>query len=862
MKTRVFRFSHLWFGVALALMAAAIPLGGAGANHNTAGTKYTNLPNKTVTPLTTPTATFTGTGSGTNAGYSFTSGEPCHNFPTDPDPQKCDIMLLHVDLTEAPNYWTTFGGGVEVSIGNYSIPSSDFDMQCYRSDSTGLKLPGGNVCSSGNPPGQPERSTIQAANGYYIVQVVYFAVSNSSYTGNIRFVPRPAIPPDTDTPPGLQEVLASDPAQGWTSRSEMHIAQNPVNPNYLVAASKFYNRDADALAEYEFKIGSYVSFDRGRSWTDLGQVRTCPASDPASQGWPNNTCYPEDDPNANNDVGEQYITSDPWVGWDDDGNAYVMVLDSPPFSATENGWGMSFHRWDSVSPGDIPGNTWGPKKQISSYQTGAEQGLFLDDKNTFAVNNAGPDGDGASIIVACWGLNAPNILKQAEVCRRSTDKGDTWPVAFERVINDAEQLGIGVNVVADRFDANTFYAAYLQYATTIPGEGSPATIEFNKTVDAGISFSWQPVSTTVATIDPIPNQFPGQSFRNLSIPIMAAGRRVAPANLLSELYITWAEERIIGSTGQKETEIALVRSDDAGTTWNGFGTPPNHVKVVNGPDDNRAQFQPFVDVTPSGQVNVLYFDRRHDPSDYYVDTYLSRSNNRGATFTDHRLSHDPTDPQYNAPVSPSGLFFGDYQGLAVDDCIAYPFVNDTHLANDPFLDPGPGPRDPDFHLDATPPATPYQEAITWQVPNTSAFGGPSTSPCMADLAVSKADSRDPAPTGKNLTYTLTVTNNGPDPAFGVTVTDTLPGSVTFVSSSSSQGSCSGTATVTCLVGTMASGDVVTIQIVVKPTQAGQISNVATVAASTTDSNAANNTDTELTNICRVTSRPTSIPCNP
>ena len=208
------------------------------------------------------------------------------------------------------------------------------------------------------------------------------------------------------------------------------------------------------------------------------------------------------------------------------------------------------------------------------------------------------------------------------------------------------------------------------------------------------------------------------------------------------------------------------------------------------------------------------------------------------------------------------MFFKNYQGLAVDDCIAYPFVNDTHLANDPFLDPGPGPRDPDFHLDATPPATPYQEAITWQVPNTSAFGGPSTSPCMADLAVSKADSRDPAPTGKNLTYTLTVTNNGPDPAFGVTVTDTLPGSVTFVSSSSSQGSCSGTATVTCLVGTMASGDVVTIQIVVKPTQAGQISNVATVAASTTDSNAANNTDTELTNICRVTSRPTSIPCNP
>jgi hypothetical protein len=728
------RFSRLWFGVAFAVVASVVPLSTAGANHNTPATKYTSLPNTTVTPLSSPTATWTGTtASGANAAYSFTTGEPCFP-PSGTDPRRCDIMLLHVDLSEAPTYWDQFGGGVEVSIGNYTVPGQDFDLQCYPADATGLKLPGANVCSSGNPAGQPERSTILEANGYYLIQVVYFAVTNASYTGNIRFVPRPAVPPDTDSPPGLQEILASDPSQGWTSRSEMHIAQNPVNPNYLVAASKFYNKDPDALAQYEFKIGSYVSFDRGRTWTDLGQVRTCPASDPASQNWPNNTCYPADDPAADDDVGEQYITSDPWVGWDDEGNAYIMVLDSPPFPTTENGWGMSFHRWDSVSPADVSsGTTWGPKKQISSYQTDAERQLFLDDKNTFAVNNAGPDGDGQSgVIVACWGLNfvtegVPPGAKQAEVCRRSTDKGETWPVAFERVINDAEHLGIGVSVVADEFDPNTFYAAYLQYITTIAGEGSPATIEFNKTVDAGIGFNWQPVSTTVAAIDDIPRTFPGQSFRNLSIPIMAAGRRVG-STPLSELYITWAEERVTPeSTPVKEAEIALVRSDDGGTTWGGFGTwnptqiASPHIKVVNGPDSGRSQFQPYVDITPLGQVNVLYFDRRHDPADFYVDTYLSRSNNRGATFTDHRLSHDATDPEFNAPVSPSGRFFGDYQGLVADNCFAYPFVNDTHLANDAFLDPGPGPRDPDYDFGM--PDSQYQEAITWRVPNIAAFGG-------------------------------------------------------------------------------------------------------------------------------------------
>jgi hypothetical protein len=578
-------------------------------------------------------------------------------------------------------------------------------------------------------PGGPV--TIEIA-GHFVNAEVQYEIYYDSVNHPSNFIVNPpprAFPPDVDSPPGLQEILASDPSQGWTSRSEMHIAQNPVNPNMLIAGSKFYNRDPDALAQYEFKVGSYVSFDRGRSWHDLGQVRTAPATAPCAQGWPNNTCYPADDPALNDDVGEQYITSDPWVGWDDEGNAYYMLLDSPPFEPPPHdpdgrGWGMSMHRWDSVSLADLTasnGETWGPKKIISAYQTAGEQALLLDDKNTFAVNNAGPNGDGQSgILVACWGLNVADALKQAEVCRRSTDKGDTWPVAFERVINDAEQLGIGISVVADKFDPNTFYAAYLQYVTSLPGEDFRSTIEFNKTVDAGTTFSWGP-STPVATIDDIPRQFPDQSFRNLSIPIMAAGNRVGSPPM-SELYITWAEDRVIGSnSANKEAEIALVRSDDAGATWTGFGTPPNHVKIVNGPDNDRDQFQPNIDVTPRGQVNVLYFDRRHDPNNYYVDTFLSRSNDRGVTFRDVRLSHDATDPEYNAPISPSGKFFGDYQGLVADNCFAYPFVNDTHLANDAFLDPGPGPRDPDYDFGM--PASPYQEAITWRVPNFAAFGG-------------------------------------------------------------------------------------------------------------------------------------------
>src|SRR5205823_2585199 len=51
----------------------------------------------------------------------------------------------------------------------------------------------------------------------------------------------------------------------------------------------------------------------------------------------------------------------------------------------------------------------------------------------------------------------------------------------------------------------------------------------------------------------------------------------------------------------------------------------------------------------------------------------------------------------------------------------------------------------------------------------------------ADLLVTKTDSPDPVTVGKNLIYTVTVTNDGPSGVTGVIMTDTLLSGVTFVS---------------------------------------------------------------------------------
>ncbi|HET6771322.1 MAG TPA: DUF11 domain-containing protein [Actinomycetota bacterium] len=138
------------------------------------------------------------------------------------------------------------------------------------------------------------------------------------------------------------------------------------------------------------------------------------------------------------------------------------------------------------------------------------------------------------------------------------------------------------------------------------------------------------------------------------------------------------------------------------------------------------------------------------------------------------------------------------------------------------------------------------------------YGNSSCKPL--DVSASKDGPTSAAPAGRIMTYTINVTNNGPGTATGVLLTDTLPASVTFVSAGPSQGTCTGTATVTCTLGSIDPGSTVTVAIRVTPRQAGTITNTAVVGAHEIDSNTGNNTAVDTTSVCRITSRRSSIPC--
>jgi uncharacterized repeat protein (TIGR01451 family) len=120
-------------------------------------------------------------------------------------------------------------------------------------------------------------------------------------------------------------------------------------------------------------------------------------------------------------------------------------------------------------------------------------------------------------------------------------------------------------------------------------------------------------------------------------------------------------------------------------------------------------------------------------------------------------------------------------------------------------------------------------------------------PDRADLSISKSDDADPVTVGDEVVYTIRVSNAGPEDATGVRVTDGLPSDATYVSANPSQGSCSqSSGTVTCDLGSLASGANATITLTVTADQIGTLTNTATVGGDQEDPNSGNNSATEET----------------
>jgi uncharacterized repeat protein (TIGR01451 family) len=263
------------------------------------------------------------------------------------------------------------------------------------------------------------------------------------------------------------------------------------------------------------------------------------------------------------------------------------------------------------------------------------------------------------------------------------------------------------------------------------------------------------------------------------------------------------------------TDVMFVRSVDGGLT---FSAPLR----INDDPVNQDKWHWFgtLAVAPNGRIDVVWLDTRNAANNTDSQLFYSYSTDGGMTWSPNVAMSNAFNPFEGYPNQNK---IGDYLTIFSDETGGNVAYSATFNFN-PIL----GQHEEDIYYVRVFPTA------------------------IADLSVTKAASPDPVTAGDNLTYTVTVTNNGPDTATSVTLTDNLPAETTFVSCSSTGGGvCGGSGnnrTVT--FASLALGESETITFVANVNcsvaDGTVISNTATVSAFTPDPDPTNNSSTATT----------------
>ena len=247
-------------------------------------------------------------------------------------------------------------------------------------------------------------------------------------------------------------------------------------------------------------------------------------------------------------------------------------------------------------------------------------------------------------------------------------------------------------------------------------------------------------------------------------------------------------------------------------------TPANNAAsaVVNVPDANLAVTKTVSNATPGLNSNVTFtVTVRNNGPNAAVATTVADALPAGLTL----VSATPSTGTYTAGVWTVGaLANGASATLSlVATVTVHTAVTNTATASSTTYDPTPGNN---------------AASAVVNVPD-------------ANLAVTKTVSNATPGLNSNVTFTVTVRNNGPDTAQSVAVADALPAGLTLVSATPSTGTyTAGVWT----VGNMANGASATLSIVATVTTHTAITNTATASSTTYDPTPANNNASASVNV--------------
>jgi hypothetical protein len=490
------------------------------------------------------------------------------------------------------------------------------------------------------------------------------------------------------------------------AHNETAIAQDPLQPDHIVATSNDYRRgDGNCFNSY--------SRDGGRTWNDA----VVPMGFTRGQAF--------------GGVPRQYWEAggDPAVAWDTQGNAYLQCMVFDRGAGVTNNPDSSSAVYVFRSTQNF-GASWDfPGRPVVEAFVGAA-GLPLLDKPYMTVDNhiGSPFQDR---IYVTWTLFSPDgtaIIMESH----SADFGDHFspPVTVSGSSTLCPASVVGTN----HCDANQFsqpftapdgslYVVFDNYNNSTTGSDNRNQVLMAKSTDGGSTFG--PL-VKVADFYDLPDcvTYQGKDAGRACVPEKGSSKNsffraanypsgaVNPVNP-SQIVVAFASYINVDSketngcvpagvssttgnnlyTGVKtagacNNKILLSVSSDSGGTFTGTTMDPRDLPTVNQDLGQQLtdQWWQWIAFTRAGRLAISYYDRqyRDDETTGFSDVSLSGSGDL-MRFAVSRVTSESMPP----PTQFSGTFFGDYTGLTAVDA-AHPLWMDTRNA-DLFRCPGSPP---------------------------------------------------------------------------------------------------------------------------------------------------------------------------
>jgi len=366
--------------------------------------------------------------------------------------------------------------------------------------------------------------------------------------------------------------------------------------------------------------------------------------------------------------------------------------------------------------------------------------------------------------------------------------------------------GLGVTMTADHSTVNA--GDEVNYTVTVTNGNTDApAITATDALPSDLSFVISDLTCT------------GTSTRVCSVGALGAGASKT-FHIVAKVFAGASSGNIVNSI----TVANATSNATASATINVTAIPHSDLSVA-------------LTATPSGPANISYtvtiLGNGPDPSQTAHITFTAPTGTRIVSYSTPN-GWPCTQFPINARPSPMSCTPAVLQGG--------PYTINMTLAID-ATNPGPLHAEGDVREDEYDPVSSN---------NHVAIDTPLATP-IADLGITATPSTSRPLPGQQMTLTLAVSNNGPDSATSLVVTDTLPPGAVFVDAQPASAGCSGAAPVVCHISALAAGATTNITITfLAPGAPGSYQNVAGVTESSTDPHSDDNTITTAITVAPAT----------